>query len=493
MNTDPTSEFELERRLQDFYDRTGPAADQLQPRDQARRVRARLAGIAPAKSPMRPTPRQKGSPTMPSSSDLPNPTRRNPIGSIALTALVLLVLGIAWFGIQHGGHPAPGPASHPTTPAVLPTLPPTGAPPNTAPTWIHTPALDGIQQIAWSASAPNRVYACVTLAGQTSVGIITSVTGGDTWTPPIQLAAGLGCFIGVDPTDASDVVVVVQPIAAGTTPGNTSAFDALYRSHDGGMHWTQASVPATASAAGFTGQLTWEGSTLFASTLPTVATTPSYQIAISVAGLPFAWVDAPGHPLPGTSRLDFIAGVPNALLIGIQSATTNGTNCQNAPYADTPYVDVYRSTDHGQTWLPTTLSVQGQSLHFVLADANSQAIVALPSDMQQYLVALDGGTTWTSTPAFQNVRAAICPPSIFVAPDGTVLAQFASVSVGQPTQPAPGIYINEQKVPIWKAIDTTSNALTLFALTCDAQGHPLILWARTNGGATGSQVVWLPV
>jgi hypothetical protein len=326
------------------------------------------------------------------------------------------------------------------------------------------------ESIAFAPGEPETGYTCgpQTLSGDLAVPIIVGVThdDGGVWETMSTPAAGASCDLTVDPTNARDVLLVVSSCA----PCGQSPVSKLYRTIDGGQHWSLWSLPPLFPdqlPVLVTTQWTWVGSTLFLAPF-LQGDNNSTLLAASVNGQAFAWLKTDG----------LYAGVPSDTSINDLLATSTtlsvGLGTQNCT---TTCSWVMQSRDGGASWLRLTPLFQGQPVFLMGAGADGRTLLGklvrsgLPPNSIPVRSA-DGGATWSALPPSPGD---LVVGYLAAAPDGTVYAEFdqnfSKVSNGPPL----GIYKVVPGEPDWSYV-APSPGEGMFVVAWDAAGHPSALW-----------------
>jgi hypothetical protein len=288
--------------------------------------------------------------------------------------------------------------------------------------WQTATTPHATMSLQFSASDPSIAYLCATDGPTSAMGalprIYKSVDGAKSWSlladaPALQPIAGqpatlAQCAVFVDARDPQDVFfqqTQFQAIGAGFAIKR-----ALYRSHDGGATWSQlAELDKTNGFAA----LAVFGSRLVAQAIPSVygasqcGPNPGMPQPISLIDASDdggqTWqpigqsVAAAGY----TPRTMAVAGVA---LFAIADKIPSGS-CQ-ASDSDT----LWRSTDGGATWTPTSLTQPSiQSISFVArADgAGYYGLAQAPSldgTSVRALFTSDTGATWTPLPQLPTAK-----------------------------------------------------------------------------------------
>jgi hypothetical protein len=354
--------------------------------------------------------------------------------------------------------------------------------------WHHDASLDTVLAIATAPSQPAIAYACygVTANGRGVIGILQSSDGGTQWnTLTKDVAPGYDCAISVDPTNPQDIAMTVNPCAPMGCSTATDAFQALFRSHDGGVTWAHMALPASPIPEGLAGPMTWSGTTLFAQAQYDLSQPQDiakvYPLAVSLNGGPLTWRNNP--TINGkVAYMVLVAGLPHILYAGLQAQYSGSYACSGAPQ-----VDLVASTNLGQSWSPATLADANGPLQFYFVDPSSNALAAVDAQ-NNTVVSFDGGLTWRQTPALAQNQG-ICG-NFYIAPDGTCVANFITVNAAEPLQTL-AAYIAAPGATAWHPLDPHNTLpTTILALTYDAQGHPYRLWAWLNTGMNGASQVW---
>jgi hypothetical protein len=400
--------------------------------------------------------------------------------SLALTAILVVV--VAGVILQPLRQPSGASGTHP------PTAPPTPAPTIPAGQGWTPAGPPWAQWMVFAPSAPGTAYLCGTPGNtdpnrQAPVSLALSQDAGSTWQSWTTALRAGGCGVGVDPTNAYDLLLEVWN--CGSSSGNSASGSCpaqLFRSLDGGHSWHLAAFPpAPAGASAGRSEefnVAWQGSTLFVSPSP-AGTEPQTLVAVSVAEGPFVWVN----------QTALFAGLPAGSQLNTLSATTGGVFVDfSGASSGASTILTKVSTDQGATWSVIQPQYQGKQVQLVdqwvsLADGHTlmgEVVSGQDPNTGRYVTSTDGGATWTplaAAPGFLLMRGLVSTPS------GTYYAEMT-----RPTGDAtavPGVYRLAPSTSTWVLV----GALPLasggpFAVSWDEQGHPLALWSIAETPST---------
>lgn len=390
----------------------------------------------------------------------------------------------------NGRNTGPFSVSNSTTPTVAPKRTDALASP-----WQHDASFDTILSIDAAPSQPNTAYACYQVIGNGAgiIGMLALQNGGSQWSLLTKdIAPGYGCQVSVDPTDARDVAVTIDPCPANACLAPPQTFNSLYRSHDGGASWQAMRLPKDDPIVGFGPNLAWSGANLLDETMAVrtqvTAQHPLHQLALSVSGRAFVWADHNGVLTNSDSGpIELIGGLPGILYAGLLPTQSRGTAC-----FDPPYANLVTSRDLGQTWQPLIFTSRfGYPNSYVKTAPDGQRLIGYDDLSSQYAISSDEGKTWVELPPVQPFG----PCGIWVAPDGTTVANLVRINTGDNTgEPSAGLALCAPKGHTWQSLpNSQDDRVTPFAVTYDAHGHPSRVWAFFRPNATTQEVVDYPV
>ncbi len=354
--------------------------------------------------------------------------------------------------------PTTGPAPHASH---IPTLVPADYIP---PGWRQA-GPNFAQTIAFASNDPAVAYSCGALNGK--VQVAASTDGGVSWQPAETIAAGAtgaSCTLTVDPQDARDVAALVQSCSTGQCVTSALTGEALYRSGDAGVNWTQETLPD--GNAAFDGLLGWAGGSLFAQVGAVDAGAVGHTLAASAGNGAFTWADnSPLFAQPGLT-LTLLAGAGTTLYAGFSNASASGSCLPPAVTA------LIATDDGGKTWMPVALADGTMPVSIVTIEGGTIVGQVAPAHL---VASSDGGKTWQQAPSLPPDMQAC---AFFIAPDNTFVVQLASVNssaqVNEIVSAATG-------ATAWTTISSGSVNLDIAAMAVTAQGHPSALWAATQG------------
>ena len=194
------------------------------------------------------------------------------------------------------------------------------------------------------------------------------------------------CDLTVNPTNAQDIVLIASP----ANQCASSQSSVLYRSLDGGAHWSIWPLPPPGpnqSAVLLCYQWVWVGSTLYiAPFLPGDAAFA--RLAASVAGQAFIWIQPE----------DFLTGAPSYAGITALFATGSTLYVELASQTCIPTC-YWFSRETAAGWSRFAPTAQGQSVMLLGTGADGQTLLGeivdeAPPDRHIYLISTDGGATW---------------------------------------------------------------------------------------------------
>lgn len=254
-------------------------------------------------------------------------------------------------------------------------------------TWAHL-GLDDAQQIGGLAvdpENPDRVFAAVLghpYGPNETRGVYRSLDGGKTWDKVLYKDENTGATqVTIDPQHPdvvyADLWAARQgPWENGQWQGPTSG---LYKSTDGGGHWTQLSggLPTTAQGLGRIG----------------------FAISPSNSRILYATVDS--GQLSGIYRSDD-AGNSWSLVNKERRLVSRGSDFaeikvdpKNPEIVYTADTSTYRSTDGGKNWTCIKGSPGGDDYHRIWINPQHPEVILLAAD-QGACVSVNGGETWSS-------------------------------------------------------------------------------------------------
>lgn len=405
--------------------------------------------------------------------------RRLAFGSGALLVALLLILvsvpslrsqAFSFFG--GAASPTPGFSSAPFTPQPQPGQGWSLAGPSYA------------SGIAFAPSAPETAYTCGALhrAGNQNQAVPLSVgvsyDYGHTWLTLSTPAIAVTCYLKINPTNAQDVVLMAIPCQQCASPQPSK----LYRTFDGGKHWSDWSLPAPGpnqSADLLYTQWMWVGSTFFIA--PYLAGDSGYvRLAASVDGRPFVWLK--------TKTL--FAGAPADAGINSLYATSTTLYIEMGSRKSCPPTCSWfmQSRDKGASWSPFEPMFQGQPVFLLTTGADGRTLLGQTVHYDApysriYRRSTDGGATWSAL-APKPVELAARP--IFEAPDGSIYAEFdkdaADPAITQSPSATVGIYALAPGAAAWRYVSPLP-AGGWFIIAWDEGGHPSALWGPVDTNA----------
>lgn len=265
------------------------------------------------------------------------------------------------------------------------------------------PAISGGRVSAVAGVPGNNVTYYV---GTADGGVFRTTNGGTTWTAEFQHQPVLSIgALAVDPTNAE---VVWAGTGEGNVRNNVSYGDGVYKSTDGGAHWTHLGLAGTRQ-------------------IPRIVIDPRHPNTVFVAAMGNPWKDSPDRGVYRTTdggatwqKVLYVAPGVGAADLAIDPVNPNVLYASTYKYRRTPwsYDDggpedaIYKSVDGGTTW--TRLSGHGLPTGPVsrigLAVAPSQhdrVYAAIGSSEGVMWRSDDAGATWTKVSDDQeaDVRA----------------------------------------------------------------------------------------
>lgn len=403
---------------------------------------------------------------------------------LALVALLVVVVGVASLALDTASAPPPDHVSQrqmsgasATAASSTTTLPsvPTLVPADYIPPGWRQAGPGFAQDIAFAASNPAIGYICGTQAG--TVMVASSADGGTTWSAPVAVDSGYDCAITIDPLHAGSLAMTIQPCSANGCPPGTPAFAVLERSGDNGATWTQASLPTDGSQMGFGAQIAWADDTLFAQILAGDNVVPRHYLAASVAGGGFAWADANVAFAQPATQLSLLAGSGATLYAGFTQAGV-AASCMSPSLAN-----VIATTDNGQTWSSILFTIQGKPVALSVIAPDGKTLIGVGAD-GRFVASHDDGQTWQPTPVVPPQMQAC---AIFVAPDGTFIAQFTATLTANAE--ASEVDIAPPGATAWHTLSVGTTNIMLAMLSPVANGQALTLWATTVGNLAPYKLV----
>ncbi len=342
------------------------------------------------------------------------------------------------------------------------------------PGWTQAGPRDALA-IVFAPGAPETGYTCgpERPPGNQPVPLIVGVTrdAGKSWQTLGTPASGVICNVTVDPTNALDVVLLASSCADCSQP-ETSA---LYRSFDGGLHWSLwplpplGPLPTTLSET----QWVWVGSTLMLA--PRLMEDNGYEmLAASVAGRPFVWLN----------MTYLYAGAPAATIGDLLATSATLYVGLGSPDCPTGCYWV-QSRDDGAAWSPFKPTFHGQTIMLLATGGDGRALLGVverdaPPDSYTYLRSTDGGATWQMLSPRPDLLVA---EEMVAAPDGSIYAAFEqdpnNPTGQQGSQAALGIYALAPQGAAWQYVGPMPPG-GLFTLGWNAAGHPLALWGLVD-------------
>ena len=334
------------------------------------------------------------------------------------------------------------------------------------------------QDIAFAASAPALAYDCgaPTLSPSFTpvpIAVATSRDGGRTWHALPSPGTGVTCGLTINPTNALDVVLMVSPSST-----FVSAPIALYRSGDGGQHWQRQPLPPRLGGQSGGAEYAWwawSGGSLFLA--PYFPGTAAYtDLAASVAGGPFAWVQEHGlfHGAAPGDSINLLLGTPNTIYAVL---TSSQTSCVSA------CTRILASSDDGVSWSSYLPTFQGHPVNLLWADPDGRTLFGGYFDdpgeaAGKYVYSIDGGASWR--PLTSLPRHSIAS-SIFSTPNGTFYAVLDTNPESPPGTILPGVYRLAPDTSTWTFVaPQIADGSGPVVVSWDATGHPLALWSNIH-------------
>ncbi len=333
--------------------------------------------------------------------------------------------------------------------APQPMIPPTATDvPFPSPGWTVTIPAASSLSVAMTNQA--TVAACG-VRYQNLITLFLSVDGGKTFTLNETSIPGSSCLISIDPTNAQDLLLFAAMVTIGPYAGPLNG--TLWRSQDGGAHFTAQTLPQQSTDPPFLAAIAWNGSTAYVSA--------GAQLAISVAGAAFT-----ASKTPVTAQDIF---------------PLNGAIVINA-YCQQVCSGSYISHDNGATWTnlvpsvcPLAATSSPNTLFVVIAAPfDDKSLIGVCETFGQSLTytlfrSTDGAQTWGQLPTLGNWGGGsygfIGDISNFVAPDGTIYLT-AGAALWKLT---PG-------ATTWNLALAGQEYGPIIAFAANTAGHPIAVW-----------------
>jgi len=282
-------------------------------------------------------------------------------------------------------------------------------------------------------------------------GVFKSTDGGESWN---EIDSGL-MGASFDPLDGCSCSSSYAGLAVDPHNPDTifvgSNGEGVFKSSDGGAHWTEASFGLRAANAGGVVIDPQNSATLYATTPTRIYKSP--DSGTSWTALPWWTPDL----IPGPFLLD--PHDPDTMYIGTQG------------FEDGPSGTIYKTVDGGISWRDVNSPDLG-GVRSLTTDPNDSSIVYAGTDRWGVYKSRDGGETWVSgtPPVRQAFSIAVDPQH----PD-TIYAGLFS--------PAPVIKSLDVGTR-WNAASTGLPGGDVFALALDPQ-NPDIVYAGLDYGSRG--------
>jgi|GEM_PF-6710920 len=394
-----------------------------------------------------------------------------------ITVLLFVVVGVTlWVLTDHGTATPTATTSvattatpsriHSPTATTDPALP-TLVPPDYVPQGWQQAGPDFTEAIAFGDNATQVAYVCGSTSG--TVQSAASHDGGGTWGTTTTIGAGYDCHISINPTNARDVVVVVSNVVRGVACPPQGCLWTAYRSFDSGATWQTVKLPVNDGSVSIDAGMAWTGSTLFF-TLNSLTDPAPHSLAASVNGAALAWADPPAALRPAeTPNFPVLLGGKDAMYVGFTFPSGNDS-CSVPSYAN-----VVQSADGGKTWTARHFTNKGTPVSLVTAGPGGRTLYG-SVDSSTILLSTDGGTSWQPTAPVAKGYA-IC--SFVVAQNGTIAALVVLDNGGLPSPRSNESFaIIPAGSTAWQTVSTVTNNLTIAAVSEDATGKPIALWAQ---------------
>lgn len=388
------------------------------------------------------------------------------IASVVVAVIAVLALAIHWL------------------PDVVPGRP---SQPFTASKGHATPAGWRLIGPAWaqdiSFSADGRTgYLCGAIGlGDTPVLVArfnANTVRTNTWRQTTNPATGIYCQIAVSPVNARDVALVVDECQVPTESNcaESTPISQIFRSHDGGVTWTQSYLPAPLAIYG----IAWINSTLFLQVwghldhdnLASHALNPANALAhllVSRNDGSFTEIGAE-HVVGAATQFDFIALFASGETLYVATHRT--------PCADS-CLTISHTNDAGAHWISYSATYANRPITPAFAQPGSSTIIGWvlrPSDQALMLLRSDDyGAHWSLLPDLPR-NPSVGGVTVYATQDGALyVASNGDIRV---------VYELAPGQTNWRAIALMPTGMPL-GVQHDAAGHAVALWGQASDWSYG--------
>lgn len=375
--------------------------------------------------------------------------------------------------------------------------------------WQHTgPNAGTITVLAEDLSTPNVVYA--SSSWENTGGLWKSTDGGQTWSQFITNSL-------LDQTALADIAIE----NGGQTIYAACRGDCFFKSLDGGQSWTQTQ-PTQQPASTVIGAMAvnpQNGSVIYlsvpgqgvlqatdgGSTWRLLSGSPVIGVSSKTAILRNPLLVDPAQPSTlyyGTDHGFYVsrdggttwAGVTNGFSSGdtafFDVATDSANNTfviAGAPLS--PYVDLYESGDHGNTW---TALAQGLAVERIIPDAFTPGVIYLYGLANHYVYkSTDGGTTFAASD--NGMPPAPGPGGLLAEPTGTMLSLTSARNALLATAIGQSVFRSQDGAQSWTSSTTGISRLNGADVAVDPENPSTVYLAAVDQGvykSTDSGMTW---